>query len=83
MSQKKERDSNMELLRLIAMFLILLVHADFWTLGAPTATECVNTTLDASLRVFFEQLSIASVNIFVCISGWFGIRPSFRGGLTI
>ena len=69
----------MELLRIIAMFLVLLVHADFFSLGAPSSSDCVNAPVDSSLKVFFEAISIACVDIFVCLSGWFGIRPSVRG----
>lgn len=29
----KMRDSNMELLRIVAMFLVLVVHADYYSLG--------------------------------------------------
>lgn len=75
----KVRQSNMELLRIIAMFLVLLVHADFFSLGAPSASDCVNAPVDSSLKVFFQAISIACVDIFVCLSGWFGIRPSVRG----
>ena len=32
----KERFSNMELLRLIAMFLILVVHTNFFLIGPPS-----------------------------------------------
>ena len=39
---KKFRQSNMELLRIVAMFLVLLVHADFFSIGAPSASDCVN-----------------------------------------
>ena len=31
----KERDSNMELMRIITMMMILLLHADFITTGCP------------------------------------------------
>lgn len=36
---KTKRQSNIELLRIIAMFLVLVVHADFWSLGGPNAEE--------------------------------------------
>lgn len=75
----KVRQSNMELLRIIAMFLVLLVHADFFSLGSPSASDCANAPVDSSLKVFFEAISIACVDIFVCLSGWFGIKPSIRG----
>ena len=74
----KVRQSNMELLRITAMFLVLLVHADFFSLGAPSAPDCVNAPIDSSLRVLFEAISKTCVDIFVCLSGWFGIRPSIR-----
>lgn len=76
---KKTRDSNIELLRMLAMFLVLLVHADYFSLGQPTAEDIQTNLLDSSLRVFFESLSIVCVNVFVLISGWFGIRPSLKG----
>lgn len=79
---KSIRKSNMELLRIVAMFLVLLVHADFFSLGAPTASECVGEPIASSLKVFFEVISIACVDIFVCLSGWFGIKPTARGFLN-
>lgn len=73
---KKQRDSNIELLRLIAMFLVLIVHADFFSLGAPSHEETLSAPLNAFARYFFESLSIVCVNIFILISGWFSIKPS-------
>ena len=72
------RESNMELLRIVAMFFVLLVHADFFSLGEPTGVDCVTNPMDAFLRVLFQALSISCVNIFVCLSGWFGIQPKFK-----
>ena len=76
---KTKRQSNIELLRMLAMFLVLLVHADFFSLGAPTVNEIQSNSLDSFLRIFFEAISIVCVNVFVLISGWFGIKPSFKG----
>ena len=73
------RQSNIELLRMLAMFLVLLVHADFFSIGMPSTTDIQTNTFDSTLRIFFEALSIVCVNIFVLISGWFGIRPSLKG----
>lgn len=77
--KKKVRESNIELLRMLAMFLVLLVHADFFSIGRPSATDIQTNLLDSTLRIFFEALSIVCVNVFVLISGWFGIRPSLKG----
>lgn len=76
----KERQSNIELLRIIAMFLVLLVHANFYSLGVVTPQDIRAFSLDSVLKVFFEAISINCVDIFVLISGWFGIRASFKGG---
>lgn len=73
------RQSNIELLRMLAMFLVLLVHADFFSIGMPSKTDIQTDTLDSILRIFFEALSIVCVNVFVLISGWFGIRPNLKG----
>lgn len=76
---KGPRQSNMELLRILAMFLILTVHADFWALGAPTQQECYSAPLSSLTRILIESIAILSVNVFVLISGWFTIRPSVKG----
>lgn len=81
MSDKKSqigRDSNMELLRIVAMFLVLVVHADFFSLGIPTHEESINDALPTISRFFFQSLSIGCVDVFVLISGWFGIRPNLK-----
>lgn len=73
------RQSNMELLRIVAMMMVLIVHADFWSIGAPTAADYASDYVAASTRTFFECVSIIGVNVFVAISGWFSIKPSVRG----
>lgn len=76
---KKERLSNIELLRLIAMMLVLVVHSDFFALGNPTQQETLVTPANAAARILFQSFAIVCVNVFVLISGWFGIRPSVKG----
>lgn len=75
---KSKRQSNIELFRIVAMFLVLVVHADFFSLQAPTPNEFHASRLPTIGRLFFESLSIGCVNMFVLISGWFGIRPKVR-----
>lgn len=82
MIAKLPRQSNIELLRMVAMFLVLLVHADFFSLGEPTNIDIQANTIDSLFRILFESISIVCVNIFVLISGWFGIRPSYKGMLN-
>lgn len=72
---RKERHSGMELLRIIAMFLVLVVHADYFSLGVPIVQDVQQNTWGAFARIFFQSLSVGCVNLFVLLSGWFGIRP--------
>ena len=71
----KERQSNIELLRIIAMILVLMVHSDALPLGCPQDATSANSII----RMFFQCLSVTCVDIFVLISGWFGIKPSMKG----
>lgn len=80
---KGPRQSNFELLRIVAMLLVLGVHADFWSLkGGPTIHDFADNPLNAWTRTFFESATIVCVNVFILISGWFGIKPSARGFLN-
>lgn len=76
---KGPRQTNMEILRILAMFLILTVHADFWSLGAPSTEECFDRPIASITRILIEAIAILSVNTFVLISGWFSIKPSIKG----
>ena len=72
--QNKERSSNIELLRIIAMLLVMVVHASFMALKVPTPLEINTMPVNSFLRFFSEATSIICVNVFVLISGWFGIK---------
>lgn len=61
------------------MFLVLIVHADFWALEAPTYKDFISYPVNAWTRTIFESASIVCVNIFILISGWFGIKFSYKG----
>ena len=57
------------------MLLVLLVHANFLSLGAPSAGEIFYSPVSSFFRFFVEALAIICVNVFILITGWFGIRP--------
>lgn len=78
MKQTRVRESNIELLRIVSMFMVLLVHSNFFSLGEPTSIDIIQNPVDATARVVFETASIACVDIFILISGWFGIRPKMK-----
>ena len=74
----KARQSNIELLRIVSMMLVLIVHADFASLGPPSRDLMLNSPAQFTFRVLMEFVSILCVNIFVVISGWFSIRTSVK-----
>ena len=76
------RNSNIELLRKLAKFLELLVHADFFSIGAPSVSDVQTIPVDSFWRILFEAISIVCLNVFSLISGWFGIKPSYKGLLN-
>lgn len=82
LSDRRKRSSNIELLRILAMFLVLLVHSNFFSLGAPTQILCSQNPDFAFSSFFVQGLSICCVNLFVLISGWFGIRPKLKSFLN-
>jgi surface polysaccharide O-acyltransferase-like enzyme len=77
-SIKQERQSNIELLRIIAMFLVLVVHCDYRTFGAPSLELIHSNTLSSFLKILVENISIICVDVFILISGWFGIHPKIK-----
>ena len=78
-----ERESNIEILRIIAMLMIVLLHANYASLGEPNRNDILTAPFSSFWRVFSEQLCIVGVNVFVLISGWFGIKPSTKGLCSI
>ncbi len=74
----KRRDSNMELLRIVSMLLVLVVHADYLSLGSPTPGDAVAHPTESIIKALVYSLSTVCVNCFVLLSGWYGIRPKLR-----
>lgn len=70
MTVSKERESTFELIRLIAMFMIVLYHIYFLTI-TPIYDSSFNRAIWIPLHI--------GVPLFVLISGYFGIRVSGRG----
>lgn len=76
------RQSNFELLRIVSMLLVLAVHANYFSIGSPSATELKTDIIPSVTRVFLQAACLVCVNVFVLISGWFGIRRSVKGGMA-
>lgn len=73
------RDSGIELLRIISMFLVLVVHSNFFSLGIPHYEVW---KFDGVMQTFIQSIAIVCVNVFVMISGWFGIRAQKKSFIS-
>lgn len=76
-SVKPIRDSNIELLRIVAMFLVLIDHSGYMSIDPPTAEEVFTAPMLSFVRHCSQSFSSICVNVFVLISGWFGIKAKF------
>ena len=56
----------------------MALHANFLSIGSPDASQFQDNCINAFSRVFFECLSIVAVNVFVLISGWYGIKVNWK-----
>ena len=78
-AHKQVRQSNMELLRMVSMLLVLVIHANTafapWPIGQQSVLD---NPVHCSLRFLIESLSVVCVNSFILLSGWFGIKFSFK-----
>ena len=72
------RESNLELLRIIAILFVLIDHADFYTLGHPAPHEISLSPFSTSMRFIIQSFTSVCVNVFIFISGWFGITPRLK-----
>lgn len=78
----KERLSNIELIRILAMFMILVIHANMISIPRPLYAELVTRPCPVIMRYLFESLGIVGVNVFVLISGWFMIKTRAKSFLS-
>ena len=77
----KERESGIELLRIVSMLFVLILHF-IGSIGLPTRLETERLPID-SLKVILECAALIGVNCFVLISGYFGIRPRIHSFVSL
>lgn len=73
---RPQRNSSIELYRILATFAVLIVHFNGWFVGDWPLPDydISNPTLFRTGQMVLEALSIICVNMFVIISGYFGIK---------
>ena len=71
------RQSNIELLRLLSMFALLFLH--FYTHSLlPSEVYVSQTGFWKNFPIVVSSLTSLQVNIFILISGWFGIHTTSK-----
>jgi hypothetical protein len=89
MIQKKERDSNLELLRIVAMCFIVLHH--FIVHGYQLSKLCagyhsifpVKNQVDSFLLLTGNSFFITGVNLFILISGYYAIKLKWKSVFSL
>lgn len=76
---KVSRYSGVELLRVLAMMAIMLGHSHSQFKSLPDHEFITNHPLAAYINLFFTSITVSSVNIFIAISGWYGIKFKVEG----
>ena len=74
MDKAKQRLSNLELLRLVAMFLIVLTHANFFSIGRPKIGAYNAEPLWVTFRFGLQSFSYIGVNLFILSFFLFEVR---------
>lgn len=74
--------SNIELLRIVSMTMVLAVHFTGAAFGLPSPDDLSSPTAMMLGKNAVETLTIVGVNCFILISGFFGIRATWKGLLS-
>lgn len=72
--ESRQRNSNIEILRIISMFMVLGLHVNVFSIGIPSIQECIQSPISSFTRCSLEMICIIAVNLFILISGWFSIK---------
>ena len=61
------------------MVMILGLHVNFLAIGEPSTQDITSSPFQSFIRLFAEYICIVGVNVYVLISGWFGINYKPKG----
>lgn len=78
MSQKV-RESNFELLRIVAILFITMHHLLINGIDLCGYNCNFVLNLNSSIAVILNSLIVGGVNLFLLISGWYGIKTITKG----
>ena len=73
------RDASMDLMRITAMLLVMLFHINFYNIALEEGGISDYSKIQIFGYSFMKCISMVCVNMFILISGWYGINPSLKG----
>lgn len=82
-ANNRVRLSNFELLRIVAMFGIVLHHLVIKGASTCGYVTPYNYEKDGFIGLILNSLVVGGVNCFVLITGWFGVSKPFKGFLKV
>ena len=82
MEKVKARQSNIELLRIVAIFLVMVAHCNIW-LGGGLPDPSEGMTVMFFGKHIIAALASICVVLFVLISGYFSIKPNLKSIVTL
>lgn len=72
------RATNIELCRIIAMTLIVMLHSGFQSLGIPK-----NISETSAYLLLMQAVSSVGVNVFILITGYFSSKPKLKSLINL
>ena len=82
-AKQKQRLSNIELLRIIAMLMVMAIHATFETFGYAHAKSILHAPVSWLGIITTASACFGCVDIFILITGWFGTSFKLRGAFKL
>ena len=78
------RNSSIELLRIVAMFFVVIVHCNGWLVGGlPNNFDETNISIFRSSQAIIQAFTCTCVNLFLLISSYFGLNLKFKSIMKI
>lgn len=78
----KERNSSVEIFRIIAMFLVCVVHWNAWFVPMPESFSADYSAASIG-KIILESVSAPCVNMFLIISGYYGVKLKARSLINL
>lgn len=78
------RNSSIELYRIIAMLFVVIVHCNGWFVGGiPNSFDETNISFFRISQAAIQAITCTCVNMFLLISGYFGLKLKWKPILNI